>query len=140
MLFNTYCNKMRKHNSLSNVVRKSIKSKQLMHKNMQDRWEDENLLMQLSVLTYCISSRKGFLDLCASLKMAHFLPILRKLFASGRKNLHLGEPLMQEAMQNTVLRMPKNINLYTVKTLYRNACQRIKCGKSLIFELSEFHS
>lgn len=79
--------------------------------------KDENLLMQLPVLTYCISNRKGFLDLCASLKMAHFLPMLSKLFASGRKTLHLGEPLMQESMQNTVLGMPKKIKPWTGKTL-----------------------
>lgn len=104
-----------------------------MHKNTQDRWEDEKLLMQIPVLTYCICSRKGFLDTCASLKMAHFLPMLSKLFASGRTILHLGEPLMQESMQNTVPGMPKRINLHTMKMLYRNACQRKKCGKSLIF-------
>lgn len=104
-----------------------------MHKNTQDRWEDEKLLMQIPVLTYCICSRKGFLDTCASLKMAHFLPMLSKLFASGRTILHLGEPLMQESMQNTVPGMPKRINLHTMKMHYRNACQRKKCGKSLIF-------
>lgn len=92
---------------------------------MQDRWEGENLFMQLPVLTYCISSRKGFLNLCASLKMAHFLPTLSK-FASGRKTLCLGEPLMQKSMQNPGPGMPKMINPHTVKTLYRNACQKKK--------------
>lgn len=110
---------------------------------MQDRWERvkvKTYFMQLPVLTYCISSRKGFLDLCASFKMAYFLPMLTKLLASGRKTLYLGEPLMQESMQNTVLGMPKKINPQTVKMFHRNTCQRKNCGKSLIYETSKFHS
>lgn len=94
---------------------------------MQDRWEDENLLMQLPVLTYCIYSRKGVLDLCASLKMAYFLSTLSKLFASSRKTLHLGEPFMEESMQNTVPEMPKKKNPHTVNMLYMNSCERKKC-------------
>lgn len=55
-------------------------------------------------LTYCISSRKGFLDLSATLKMAQHFPLsLSTLSASGRKTFTLGELLMQESMQYTVL-------------------------------------
>lgn len=105
---------------------------------MEDRWEDENLLMQLPVLTYCISSRKGFLEFCASLKMAHFLPMQSKLFPSGRKTLHLCEPLMQESMQNPVPGMPKKINPHTLKMFYRNACQRKNVGNASYMKYQSF--
>lgn len=62
----------------------------------------------LHSLTYCISSKRGFLDLSATFKMAHFLLTQSKLSASGRSTFTLGALLMQESMQYTATVCSKN--------------------------------
>lgn len=111
-----------------------------MHKNMQDRWEREKMKTYLCSflysLTYCISSRKGFLDLSAIFKMEqHFLLVLSKFSASGRKTFTLGELLMRDQCNTLFWYAQKDKPAH-----YAHALQEYLRGKSLLYKIQKLNS